>query len=139
MHFSPYIQFNGNCREALAFYQTHLGASTQVTVPFSDMPEVETQIPDKAWHEKVMHAEWKIGEQQLMSCDAPPGMYKAPQGFYINLMMDDIDQAEKIYQVLSEAGQIHMPMAESFFAHRFAMLVDRFGIPWMVAVLKQPE
>ncbi|VUD40420.1 hypothetical protein TDB9533_00207 [Thalassocella blandensis] len=139
MHFCPYLSFDGRCAEALDFYSKTLSATVAIKVPFSQMPGDDAPIPEN-WKEKIMHAEWKIGDQQLMACDAPPQMYKSPhQGYSINLMLDEISEAERIYEALKQDGEVQMPLEESFFAHRFAMLTDQFGIPWMIAVLKQPE
>lgn len=139
MHTTPYIQFHGQCQEALSFYEAHLGAKIDVIIPFSEMPDAEQAPIPEEWKSKAMHAEWQIGESQLMACDAPPGMYSAPQGFYLNLMVDSVEAAEKAFNILSEEGQIDMPFTETFFAHRFGMLKDKFSIPWMVAYLKDPE
>jgi PhnB protein len=80
----------------------------------------------------IIHARMTIGDQVLMASDAPPGRYEKQGGFSINIGVTDPAEAERIYRALVENGTEIMPIAETFWAVRFGMLVDRFGIPWMV-------
>jgi len=95
----------------------------------------EGQVPAE-WGDKIMHARMTVGNQTLMASDAPPGRYSKPAGFSVNIGLNDAAEAERIFSALAEKGQVHMPIGETFWAVRFGMLVDQFGIPWMVNVEK---
>ena len=91
----------------------------------------EAHVPAE-WQDKIMHAYMTIGAGRLMASDAPPGMYKAPQGFHVSLHPKTVDEAERIYAALLEGGSATMPIGQTFWATRFAMLADRFGTQWMI-------
>jgi PhnB protein len=84
------------------------------------------------WRNKILHARLTVGDQVLMGSDAPPGHYEEPKGFSVSLQISDPADAERIFNVLAENGKVQMPMQKTFWAVRFGMLVDRFGVPWMV-------
>jgi len=84
------------------------------------------------WRKKVMHAQLRVGDELLMGSDTEPARYETPRGFSITLNIKDPSQAEKVFNALSENASIKMPIQETFWATRFGMLVDRYGIPWMV-------
>jgi PhnB protein len=84
------------------------------------------------WHNKIIHARIAIGETIVMGSDAPPDRYDAPKGISLSLGLDTPADAERAFQALSEGGTVRMPLAQSFFASRFGIVTDRFGIPWMV-------
>lgn len=86
----------------------------------------------KEWGKKIMHASLRVGGQSLMGADTPPGSYQAPHGFSVALHIEDPAEAERVFGALAEGGKIGMPIQETFWAHKFGMLVDRFGTPWMV-------
>ena len=89
------------------------------------------QVPAQ-WLKKIMHARMTIGEQVLMGSDAPPDRYEAAKGFSISLTVGTPAEAERIFKALASHGTVQMPLEKTFWAARFGMLVDRFGIPWMV-------
>jgi len=89
------------------------------------------------WHDKVLHAHFRVGEQSIMGADAPPGRYEQPKGFSVTINVDTPSEAERIFHSLAEGGTIQMLIQETFWALRFGMLVDRFGIPWMVNCAKE--
>lgn len=92
----------------------------------------ETQVPPE-WRNKIMHARLVVnGESIIMASDTPPESYQQPQGFSVSVRIKDPAQADRIFHSLSEGGQVRMPIQETFWAHRFGMLVDQFGIPWMI-------
>jgi PhnB protein len=91
----------------------------------------EQQVPAE-WRDKILHARLVVNGEALMGSDAPPGHYKEPQGFSVAIQVKDPAEAERIFNALSEKGTLQMPTGETFFAVRFGMLVDQFGIPWMV-------
>lgn len=134
MQLNAYLHFNGNCEEAFAFYAKATGGVIEMKSTFGESP-MAAQMP--AMKDKIVHARLRIGDQILMGSDAPPERYKAPQGFSLSLGTKTAADAERMFQALSEGGQVQMPLAQSFFAERFGMLVDRFGVPWMVVFQNQ--
>jgi PhnB protein len=84
------------------------------------------------WHKKILHAKMNIGDAVLMASDAPPGRFNQPQGFSVSLQIEDPAEAERKFQALAEGGVVTMPIGQTFWAKRFGMCVDQFGIPWMV-------
>ena len=132
MEVNPYLMFNGNCAEALKFYEQALGAKTLFSMPFAGSPACDT-VPAE-WGDKVLHATLEIGDTKVMASDAPPGHYQAPQGISVSLSLKDPAKGEEIFKALSENGQVQMPYQPTFWAAGFGMCVDRFGIPWMVNV-----
>jgi len=133
MQLNAYLHFNGNCDEAFKFYEQALGGKIEMRSTFGESP-MAGQMP--AMKDKVVHARIRIGDQVLMGSDSPPERFSPPQGFSVSLGAKTPEEAERIFAALSTGGQVHMPMSESFFAHRFGMLVDKFGIPWMVVCQK---
>jgi PhnB protein len=79
-----------------------------------------------------MHVRLEVGDSVLMGSDAPPDRYKPPQGFSVNIAVEKPEEAERIFHALAEGGNVGMPLQQTFWAARFGMVVDRFGIPWMV-------
>ena len=90
----------------------------------------EAQVPPE-WRDKIMHVCLNFGDRQLMGSDAC-GRFERPQGFSVQLATTSADEAERTFAALSEGGDITLPLAATFWADRFGMLVDRFGVPWMV-------
>jgi PhnB protein len=129
MQLNAYLHFNGNCDEAFKFYEQALGGKIEMRSTFGESP-MAAQMP--AMKDKIIHARIRIGDQLLMGSDSPPERFNPPHGFSLSLGTQTPEDAEKYFAALSTDGQVHMPMAESFFAKRFGMLVDKFGIPWMV-------
>ncbi|SHF89852.1 PhnB protein [Microbulbifer donghaiensis] len=129
MNFFPYLNFNGNCKEAFEFYARVLGGEIIVLSTFAEAPE-EAGMPAEVG-DQVMHAQLKVGNQIFMASDAPKNFQPA-QGFNISIGVDTPEDAERIYRALSEGGEVTMPLTETFWAQRFAVFTDRFGIPWMV-------
>jgi PhnB protein len=130
MQLNPYLFFNGQCEAAFKFYAELLGGKIVAMMTHAGTP-AENQVPPE-WREKIIHARMVIGEQLLMGSDAPPGHFHQPQGFSVSLMVDEPEDAERIFHTLAENGTVKMPLQKTFWAIRFGMLVDRFGIPWMV-------
>jgi PhnB protein len=130
MKLNPYLNYGGNCKEAFEFYAQNLGGKINAMIPFGDQPEPGNAPPD--WKNKIMHANMSIGQTEIMASDAPPDRFQPMRGVYLSLQVESTTEAERIYKLLSEAGDIFMPMEETFFAHRFAMLRDKFGTSWMI-------
>ncbi|MGH8495890.1 MAG: VOC family protein [Gammaproteobacteria bacterium] len=130
MHLNPYLSFNGQCEEAFNFYAQCLGGKIVAMLPFGDSPGCEDMPAE--WRNKIMHARLMLENHVLMASDNPPGYQEEPKGISVSLHFDDPEEAERIYNALSDNGTIQMPLQETFWATRFGMFVDRFGIPWMV-------
>ncbi len=130
MPVNPYLNFNGDCAEALTFYQQKLGARLEGLFTFGESPMCEETPP--AWRDKVMHASLTFGDTTLMLSDAPGDMYQKPQGFSVALNADTAAEAERAFAALQDGGTVVMALQETFWAERFGAVTDRFGIPWMV-------
>jgi PhnB protein len=132
MKLDIYLNYRGNCEEAFQFYETHLGGTVSGLVRHSEMPN--PNIPDD-WKDKILHARIDIGSTQLMGADIPTA--EPMRSAYLALSLSSEAEAERVYALLSEGGEIFMKMEKTHFANRFAMLRDRFGTSWML--LHQPE
>ncbi|HEY9420656.1 MAG TPA: VOC family protein [Thermoanaerobaculia bacterium] len=129
MQFVPYLNFDGQCEEAFRFYEQALGGKLEITTN-GNSPVAEHVPPE--WHNRILHARLTVGDAVLMASDSPPGQPVHPQGIYVAIQIDDPAKAERIFHALAEDGTVQMPFEETFWADRFGMLVDRFGIPWMI-------
>jgi PhnB protein len=127
---NTYLLFNGQCEAAFRFYEECLGAKIVTMIPHTGTPAEQHVAPE--WRDKIMHARLQLGNQTLMGSDAPLDRYEAPKGFYVNVGIREPADAERIFQALSQNGTVRMPLQKTFWAERFGMLVDRFGIPWMI-------
>jgi PhnB protein len=125
-----YLNYGGNCAEAFRFYEQHLGAKITMMMTHGEMPNGKN-VPEE-WKKAILHARMEIGETQLMGADIPPEHFKPMRSAYLSLLLNSNEEAEHVYALLSDGGEIFMKMEETFFAHRFAMLRDRFGTSWML-------
>jgi len=130
MKLYTYLNYGGNCREAFEFYVEHLGGKLTSVTTHGEQPQSNEVPPD--WKNAVLHARMELGGTVLLAADIPPDRFQPMRSAYLSLLVDSTDEAERIYALLSQGGQIFMPMEETFFAHRFAMLRDRFGTSWML-------
>jgi PhnB protein len=130
MQLNPHLTFNGQCEEAFKFYQQCLGGNIQTMMKHGDSPMAD-QVPSE-WRDKIIHATLIVGETTLMGGDVPPDRYENPRGFSVTIQINDPADAERIFRALSENGTVTLPLQQTFWAARFGMVVDRFGIPWMV-------
>lgn len=130
MKLTTYLNYGGNCAEAFHFYEQHLGGKILVVMTYDQMPDAK-EIPPGS-EKKVLHARIVIGDTLLMASDAPPGPFEPMRSVYLCLGVTSNDEAERLYTVLNEGGEVFMPMGETFYAHRFAMLRDKFGTSWMI-------
>ena len=130
MKLYTYLNYGGNCRQAFEFYEEHLGGKIRFVTTHGEQPD-NTAVPPE-WKNAVLHARMELGETILLGADIPPDRFKPMRSAYLTLIVDSIGVAERIYALLSEGGEIFMPMEETFFARRFAMLRDRFGTSWML-------
>jgi PhnB protein len=125
-----YLNYGGNCRDAFEFYAQHLGGKITMLTTHGEQPDANNVPPE--WRNAVLHARIELGETTVMGADIPPDRFQPMRSAYLSLLVDSAADAERIYALLTDGGQIFMPMAETFFAHRFAMLRDRFGTSWML-------
>lgn len=131
MRLIPYLHFNGDCAEALAFYEKALGGKLAFKTTFGEAPQGGMDVP-ASWAGKIMHSTFIVEGQELYACDPPPAMYKKPQGYSVAIDLDDPAKAERFFKALSDGATVKMPLQKTFWAERFGMLEDRYGIPWMV-------
>ena len=131
MQLNPYLYFNGDCEAAFKFYERCLGGKIEAMMQHDGTPAAE-QVPAE-WRKKILHARLSLGNGEvLMASDAPPQHYAKPDGFSVSLQIKDPQQADRVFHALAENGTVRMPIQQTFWAERFGMLVDQFGIPWMV-------
>jgi PhnB protein len=129
----PYVFFDGKCDEAIKFYSSAIGAQTQMLMRYKDCPDPQAKAGCKPGTEdKVMHANVKIRDTEVLMADGHCGGNPKFEGFGLALQAKDNEDAEKLFAALSEGGKPLMPMSETFFAHRFGMVTDKFGVMWMV-------
>ena len=130
MKLHTYLNFGGNCEQAFRFYEQHLGGKIIMMMTHGQMPDPKDVKPE--WKNAILHARINIGETVLMGADTPQDRFQPMRSAYLSLAVDSTGEAERIYALLSDGGEIFMPMAETFFAFRFAMLRDKFGTSWMI-------
>ena len=129
MHSTPYIFFNGNCAEALRYYEKVLGARILMSMTYGQSPAA-SHVP-KEMHDKVIHANMMIGNTTILASDGTAEDAR-PGGFSLTLSVETPATAEKLFAALADGGTVKMKMDKTFFAERFGQLVDRFAIPWMI-------
>jgi PhnB protein len=127
MKLDTYLNYRGTCEEAFRFYEQHLGGRIVMMQRHGDVPN--PNIPAE-WHDKVLHAQIEIGGGMVRAADIPNA--EPMRSAYLTLTLDSVADAERIYALLIDGGQIFMKMEETPFAKRFAMLRDRFGTSWML-------
>jgi PhnB protein len=130
MQVTPYLSFNGDCEAAFTFYAQCLGGELGALFRYGGTP-LENQVPAD-YAAKVMHGSVTVGGHELAGGDVAPDAYAVPKGFSLSLQIDSVAEAERVFRELSQGGSVALPLAQTFWAARFGMLVDRFGIPWMI-------
>ena len=130
MQLNAYLMFNGQCEAAFKFYEQCLKGKIVAMITHRGTPAEKETSPE--WQDKILHARLVADNATLMGSDCPPERYEAPQGFFVSVGIDSPAEAERIFNALAKGGKIRMPMEETFWAQRFGMLVDQFGIPWMI-------
>lgn len=132
MKLDVYLNYRGNCEEAFRFYELHIGGRVTSIARHGERPD--PAVPAD-WKDKVLHARIEIGTTELMGADIPTA--EPMRSAYLTLSLETEEEAERVYALLVDGGQIFMKMAKTPFANRFAMLRDKFGTSWML--LHQPE
>ena len=130
MQMNPYLSFKGDCEAAFRFYEQHLGGQLGPIFRYEGSPMAD-QV-SAGWSDKVMHGSVTIGNQVLMGADVAPDRYDELKGFSLSLQIASAADAERIFHALSSEGRVLMPLEKTFWAERFGMVVDRFGVPWLV-------
>lgn len=127
-----YLTFNGNCAEALRFYERTLGGKIEMMLTFAEAPDADQYPPEAA--KQIMHASLVIDGHRLMASDSMPGQpFEGMTGFSLSLGYNTAPEAKKAFDALCAGGQVTMPMQGTFWAETFGMLIDRFGTPWMLS------
>lgn len=130
----PYLFFGGRCEEALEFYRSTLGAEMEIVMRFKDSPEPhpEGMVPP-GFDDKILHATFRVGGSTIMASDGC-GSNSGFEGFSLSLTLPDAGDAERVFDALSEGGQVPMPLAKTFWSPLFGMVTDRFGVNWMITL-----
>ena len=128
MQLDIYLNYGGNCEQAFKFYEQHLGGKITMMMRHGEQPGPSQVPPD--WNGKILHAHMSLGGTELLGADVPS--FQPMRSAYLTLTLDSVAEAERVYALLTEDGEIFMKMEETFFAARFAMLRDRFGTSWML-------
>jgi PhnB protein len=126
-----YLFFDGNCAEAMRFYERVTGGKLQMMMKYGESPD-PGQCPPGS-DDRIMHTSLLIDGRNLMASDTPAGQGKPMQGFSLSLYYDDPAVAKQKFDALADGGTVVMPFGPTFWAKGFGMLTDKFGTPWMVS------
>lgn len=131
MKINPYLIFNGDCQDAFNFYAKSLPGQIEVMMTFSETP-ARDHVPADC-HNLIIHTRLLVGDQSIMGSDTTPDRPSAGMsGCSVSLNVDSVVEAERVFAALAQGGSIQMPLETTFWAARFGMLVDRFGVSWMI-------
>ena len=135
MQLQPYVHFNGRCEEAIEFYKKAVGAQVNMLMRFKDMPSsCGPAAITPGTENKVMHGNLRIGDSVMLVSDGRCNGDAKFEGFSLTLTVSSDAEAEKTFAALGEGGSVTMPLQKTFFASKFGMINDRFGVSWMVIV-----
>ena len=128
----PYLFFDGNCAEAMRFYQQTLGGKMEAMMSYADSPMPDQCPPGSK--DRIMHACIDLNGQLLMASDCPAGQpYQGMNNVSLALTYPTVAEAKRTFDALAAGGKVVMPMAETFWADIFGMATDRFGASWMIS------
>jgi len=130
MQVTTYLSFNGQCEAAFTLYERVLGGRLGPMFRYAGSPMADTVPPE--WQNKIMHGSLTIGEHVVMGGDVAPDRYEAPKGFSLSINMKSAPEADVIFRELATEGRVLIPLEKTFWAERFGMVIDRFGVPWMI-------
>jgi PhnB protein len=131
MKIHAYLMFDGQCEAAFNFYAECLRGTLEM-MRYADSPDEDMEVPAE-FQQRIMHVCLTVGDQLLMASDTlPQSPYEGIKGCSISLQVDNVPEAERLYAALSEQGSVQMELQQTFWATRFAMLTDRFGVSWMI-------
>jgi PhnB protein len=129
MRLNPHLAFNGQCEAAFRLYEKLFAGEITLLLTYGSSPITSTA---PGMEDKILHATLKIGDQVLTGADVPPERYEKPQGFAVQLNIDDPSEAEQIFHTLAEGGIVQFPIQPTFWATRYGILTDPFGTPWEI-------
>ena len=131
----PYLFFNGQCEEAIAFYRKALGAEVEMMMRYKESPEplAPGRVP-AGFENKIMHASFRIGQTTLMASDGCHADKPSFEGFSLSLAVPSEAEANRVFAALADGGEVGMPLSKTFWSPRFGMLTDRFGLGWMITM-----
>ena len=130
MGLSAYVSFKGDCEAAFKFYEESLGGKPGLLFRYGDSPMADA-VPE-GWDTKIMHGSVRIGGHLLEGADVPPERYEEPKGFSLSLNVPTAREAERLFDQLANGGRVLYPIEKTFWSERFGMVIDRYGIPWMI-------
>ena len=131
----PYLFFNGRCEEAIEFYRKALGAEVGMIMRYKESPEPpQPGMVPPGFENKIMHSSFRVGQSMLMASDGCSTEKASFQGFTLSLSVADVAEADRVFAALADGGQVRMPLTKTFWSPRFGMVMDRFGIGWMISV-----
>lgn len=130
MQLVPYLNFNGDCEAAFKFYEVCFKGKIVVMMVHAGTP-AQDYVPAE-WQNKIMHARLEVGGTVLMGSDTTPDSYVKPVGMNVSIHIDTVAEAERVFHALAQNGTMLMPIEKTFWAARFGMVEDQFGIPWMI-------
>jgi PhnB protein len=136
MKLNPQLVFSGQCEAAFRLYERCLGGKITFMLTWGNSPMVD-QAPAE-WRDKIYHATLTVGDNVLSGGDPAPEQYEQPKGFSLILGLNDPADAERIFDALAENGTVQMPIQKTFWAVRFGVVVDQFGIPWAINCEQAP-
>jgi PhnB protein len=125
MKLYTHLNFGGNCAEAFRFYEAHLGGTVTMMMRQAEMPG-----GPQGDASAVVHARLEIGDTTLIGNDVPAAHFQKMRSVYLYLALDSAEEVERVHALLAQDGEIYMPLQQTFFASRFSMLRDRFGVSW---------
>jgi PhnB protein len=126
----PYLSFNGHCEEAFRFYEKTLGGKIQEFFRYEGSPMMK-EAPAE-WANKIIHVSMIVDNDILSGADAPPQYFQKTEGMSVTLALKDTAEGERIFNALAEGGTVKMKYGATFWAKGFGMVIDRWGIPWMI-------
>ena len=130
MQMTTYLSFNGQCEAAFRLYERCLGGRLGPIFRYAGSQMANDAPP--GWQDKIMHGSITVGGHTLMGADVAPDRYEEPKGISLSLQIDDVADAERTFRDLAQGGRVVMPLEKTFWAARFGMVVDPFGIPWLI-------
>lgn len=130
MHISPHLCFDGQCRHAFETYHRLFDGTLLTMLSYGESPMAADVDP--LWHDRIVHATLRVGDFELAGADLLPQDYRRPQGFSVILAVDEVAEAERLFAGLADGGDVQLPLRPTFWSAGFAVLVDRFGVPWEI-------
>ena len=128
---STYLFFDGNCADAMRFYERTLGGKIEMMMTHAEAPDGEKGPPESA--NRILHARLALDGQVLMASDAMVGQpYGGMKNFSLSLVYQKVADAKRVFDALAKGGEVRMPMQKTFWVEIFGMVADRFGTPWMI-------